>query len=378
MRTRMLTCVCVCVPPLIVIDCADHVTDGDILIHSGDFSRRGKAHNIHEAIEEFNAFLVTLPHAHKIVIAGNHEIAFNGMSKSEIQALLPHCVYLEDSSVNIMGLEFYGTPWTSSYRMGFSASHEELEQHWAAIPSTTDMLITHLPPRCILDLAACKHTNDDPVASGTNDEDDDDDVDDDDDGDGDGDDDGDDPTSTSDASSLEFAGNQAPAASTSTTSTTPAGALVKTTRRFKKGLRKGLRKMRGSSSATCSQCGSSHVGFRHWGSESLRMHVLERVRPLVHMFGHVHECNGVALDGGTASLAAGCDRGVAGAGGGLDVLFSNAAMELYPRPVLIDVLFLPQSLNSTAQHPLPIASPRTSTDQIDHTTASLTLSGSRM
>jgi hypothetical protein len=39
---------------------------GDILIHSGDFSLRGKIENI----QKFNDFLGLLPYKHKIVIAG--------------------------------------------------------------------------------------------------------------------------------------------------------------------------------------------------------------------------------------------------------------------------------------------------------------------
>ena len=45
------------------------IPDGDILIHSGDFSN----HGTHEDIEKFNAWLGTLPHQHKI---GNVQLYF--------------------------------------------------------------------------------------------------------------------------------------------------------------------------------------------------------------------------------------------------------------------------------------------------------------
>ena len=45
------------------------VPDGDILIHAGDLTNVGKAMEIAEAGE----WLRSLPHKHKVVIAGNHE-----------------------------------------------------------------------------------------------------------------------------------------------------------------------------------------------------------------------------------------------------------------------------------------------------------------
>lgn len=37
--------------------------------------------------------------------------------------------------------------------MGFSASHEKIARKWANIPNDVDVLITHMPPRDIKDLA---------------------------------------------------------------------------------------------------------------------------------------------------------------------------------------------------------------------------------
>lgn len=49
------------------------VPDGDIFIHAGDFTKCGKL----EEVIEFNQWIGTLPHKHKIVIAGNHELSFD-------------------------------------------------------------------------------------------------------------------------------------------------------------------------------------------------------------------------------------------------------------------------------------------------------------
>lgn len=49
------------------------IPDGDILIHAGDFTKCGKL----DEVVEFNEWIGTLPHKHKIVIAGNHELSFD-------------------------------------------------------------------------------------------------------------------------------------------------------------------------------------------------------------------------------------------------------------------------------------------------------------
>ena len=53
------------------------IPDGDVLIHAGDSLGQGTLENI----EELNEWLGTLPHRHKIVIAGNHDWAFQEVPK---------------------------------------------------------------------------------------------------------------------------------------------------------------------------------------------------------------------------------------------------------------------------------------------------------
>ena len=49
------------------------VPAGDIFVHAGDLTRCGHV----SEVKEFNRWLGTLPHKHKIVIAGNHELSFD-------------------------------------------------------------------------------------------------------------------------------------------------------------------------------------------------------------------------------------------------------------------------------------------------------------
>ena len=51
------------------------------MIHAGDFTRCGHL----QEVKEFNTWLGTLPHKHKIVIAGNHELSFDQKFRDKMQ-----------------------------------------------------------------------------------------------------------------------------------------------------------------------------------------------------------------------------------------------------------------------------------------------------
>src|SRR5262245_49164674 len=123
------------------------VPDGDILIHGGDLTRHGSL----EDVEDFDRWLGTLPHRHKIVIAGNHDFCFQNQP-AEARARLTNALYLEDAGCEIEGLKFYGSPWTPIfYDWAFMLPDAELAAKWALIPPGVDVLITHGPPHGILD-----------------------------------------------------------------------------------------------------------------------------------------------------------------------------------------------------------------------------------
>lgn len=53
---------------------------------------------------------------------------------------------------------------------------------------------------------------------------------------------------------------------------------------------------------------SSKKGI-HVGCPSLREEVLNRIKPIVHIFGHIHEAHGVSLEEGVTFINASiCDR----------------------------------------------------------------------
>lgn len=122
------------------------VPDGDLLLHAGDLSRKGLAQEVLATAE----WLRSLPHRHKLVIAGNHDFC---LEQQDPRGLLRGLTYLQDESCEVEGLQVFGSPWSPAHGVwAFQAERgEPLEQKWQRIPEETQILITHGPPRGILD-----------------------------------------------------------------------------------------------------------------------------------------------------------------------------------------------------------------------------------
>ena len=122
---------------------------GDVLVHCGDSTMRGNLSELHH----FNQWLGVLPYKHKIVIAGNHDWCFYSRN-DESRKLLTNAIYLQDESVTIDRIKFYGSPWQPEFfdwAFNLPRAGNELKEKWDQIPDDTDVLITHGPPFNILD-----------------------------------------------------------------------------------------------------------------------------------------------------------------------------------------------------------------------------------
>jgi Icc-related predicted phosphoesterase len=147
------------------------VPDGDVLIHAGDLSGRtaqplawnldprGKLRGLvyMDTWEQFRA-LGELPHAHKLVIAGNHDHALKfepdlGHKLAREYGLL----YLDAAPAEVAGVRVWGsawTPWFLDWAFNFQRGAEGKRQaarHYSQIPNDTQLLVTHGPPHGILD-----------------------------------------------------------------------------------------------------------------------------------------------------------------------------------------------------------------------------------
>jgi len=121
------------------------VPDGDVLIHAGDLSMMGTLGQLQSSIR----WLDSLPHKHKIVIAGNHDWLFQ-KAPSVARQLFDRTsiTYLQDEQVDIDRVLFYGSPWQPEFcnwAFNLPRGGEGLRRKWDAIPNDADVVITHGP-----------------------------------------------------------------------------------------------------------------------------------------------------------------------------------------------------------------------------------------
>jgi len=128
--------------------------EADVIIHCGDMTSMGHAHEIVEFMKWFSRLE---QYKYKICIAGNHDWLFdtNRLIAREKIPENVNVIYLEDQEVIIDGVKFYGTPVQLPFmNWAFNKPEERLIPHWQAIPDDTDVLITHQPPYGIFDWSA--------------------------------------------------------------------------------------------------------------------------------------------------------------------------------------------------------------------------------
>mgnify|MGYP001180488590 CR=1 FL=1 len=121
------------------------VPDADILIHAGDLTMMGTRPQVEESI----AWLQSLPHRHKIFVAGNHDFLFETepeAAEAIVRGAGIH--YLRDSEVTVEGVRIWGAPWQPRFfDWAFNLDRgEPLAAKWRLIPQGLDVLVTHGPP----------------------------------------------------------------------------------------------------------------------------------------------------------------------------------------------------------------------------------------
>lgn len=126
----------------------DRIPSGDILIHAGDFSVYGSE----KEIEIFNRDMSNLPHPHKILVPGNHDLMFESDPEKALDLLDSSITCLLTEQVVVEGIKIWGSSLQPEFHdWAFNRSAVELEEHWKTIPDDADVVITHTPPYGILD-----------------------------------------------------------------------------------------------------------------------------------------------------------------------------------------------------------------------------------
>lgn len=130
------------------------IPEGDLIIHSGDATFSGD----YKEVYEFAKWYGSLPHQYKIFVAGNHDFGFE--KQYDIYSSLIRengIIYLQDQRTEIERIKIYGSPWQpefNNWAFNLSRYEGELTRKWAMIPDDTQILITHGPPKGILDRTA--------------------------------------------------------------------------------------------------------------------------------------------------------------------------------------------------------------------------------
>jgi Icc-related predicted phosphoesterase len=149
----------------------DDLPGGDLLIHAGDFMNAGYYKT--EAIEFFNWFNAIDNYTDKIFIAGNHDRLMETDPEWVRSYLNDYSTidYLQDEQITLYfdgpngehpedNVRIYGSPWQPEfYNWAFNLPRngEEMKARWDAIPTNTDILVTHGPPFGYLDVPGGQH-----------------------------------------------------------------------------------------------------------------------------------------------------------------------------------------------------------------------------
>ncbi len=124
----------------------------DVLIIAGDYSRK----NLEKEVKEFIKWLARQPARYKILINGNHDRFSYRHPKAFNHLIAEHeIIFLENNSISIEGINFWGSPVTVPVIDGIynqvERKNSDRKLIWDTIPDYTDIVITHSPPFGIKD-----------------------------------------------------------------------------------------------------------------------------------------------------------------------------------------------------------------------------------
>ena len=123
------------------------IPECDIFVFAGDGELDSAG-----ALFDFNRWLGTIKAKHKIVSGGNHDFFLAEKPKEELQTYFTNAIYVQNESVEIMGIKFWASPYSVKFgNWAWMLNSQQLEKIWDTIPSDTDIVITHSPPFGILD-----------------------------------------------------------------------------------------------------------------------------------------------------------------------------------------------------------------------------------
>jgi predicted phosphohydrolase len=136
------------------------VPPGDMLIHTGDLTQSGTLKELEAAL----GWLRSLPHPHKVIIGGNHDLILdstltqkeNNHTSAQNSRDRSRFTYLNNTSTTIKcdsgrELKIFGSPMTPRHG-NWAFQYPRNEDVWKdLVPDDVDILVTHGPPKAHLD-----------------------------------------------------------------------------------------------------------------------------------------------------------------------------------------------------------------------------------
>lgn len=127
----------------------------DVVCFTGDESNsRSPFMNHHEFIE-FVEWYAEVDIHHKLYIPGNHSTFVYHNERQAKDMLKDNSItWLHKTEIVIDGIKFYGDGTSPTFgNWVYMCKRETINRHWEMIPNDVEVLLTHSPPKGILDLS---------------------------------------------------------------------------------------------------------------------------------------------------------------------------------------------------------------------------------
>jgi Icc-related predicted phosphoesterase len=132
----------------------------DLLIHCGDSTNYREEYANEKEWRYFWEWWLGYPAEYKVYVPGNHD-SFLDSSKGrrfikEVnkQAYVTGVHILINTTIYIEDLKIFGSPYTTPFgNWCFMQARETIYKKWAHMEESTDIVVTHAPPKGILDIA---------------------------------------------------------------------------------------------------------------------------------------------------------------------------------------------------------------------------------
>jgi Icc-related predicted phosphoesterase len=127
----------------------------DLIICCGDEANSSNPHINEGECHRFFGWFLSLDIEHKVFVPGNHSTAIQaGLVTREDY---PSVTFLIHQLATIEGINIFGSPYTPSFGISWAymKNTNRMQQVWESVP-LCDILITHGPPKGILDICEDK------------------------------------------------------------------------------------------------------------------------------------------------------------------------------------------------------------------------------